>query len=93
MAQGVVFKHWYRSANLSDIAIRNQKHLEYIATRKGCVPNPWCDFGLWGRFPFKTVSNIDNLERAKKVIGEASAHHTLFRAIISVNKDTAEKHE
>jgi len=93
MAQGIVFKQWYRSANLNGIAIRNQKHLEYIATRKGCILNPGCDFGLWGRLPFKSVGNIDNLERAKKIVGAASAQHTLYRAIISVDKDTAEKHD
>jgi hypothetical protein len=93
MAQGVVFKHWYRSANLSDIAIRNQKHLEYIATRKGAIPNPGCAFGLWGRLPYKKVDNIYSLEQAKKAVGAASAQHTLFRSIVSVDKDTSEKYD
>ncbi len=93
MAQGVVFKQWYKSINLPGVAVRNQKHLNYIATRKGSIPNPGCSFGLWGRLHHRMPSKIDSLEYAKKEVGIASGKHTLYRAIISVDKDTAQKYD
>lgn len=93
MAQGIVFKQWYKSINLPGIAARNQKHLNYIATRKGSIPNPGCNFGLWGRLHNRTPLNIDSLEQAKKAVGIASGKHTLYRAIISVDKDTAQTYD
>lgn len=93
MAQGIVYRQWYKSINLPGIAARNQKHLNYIATRKGCIPNLGCNFGLWGRLPNQSVDNINNLEQAKAIVGSASSRHTLYRAIFSVDKDTAQNYD
>ncbi|MEA4955357.1 MAG: relaxase MobL, partial [Pseudoflavonifractor sp.] len=91
--KGVVFKQRYKPVNVKSTPTLNRKHLIYIATRKGAIHNPGCAFGLWGRLPSMTESeNIDNLGRAKKVITEASKGHTIYRAILSVDEDTAKEH-
>jgi len=89
---GVVFKQWYKSPNDKAASVLNQKHLEYIATRKGTIFNEGCGFGLWGRPPGERIpENINSLWEAKKVVAEASKEHTLYRVIISVDKQLAEK--
>lgn len=89
-----VFKQSYKSRNLSSTRVLNQKHLIYIATRPGVMCNPECGFGLWGKLPgMKASQNIDDLKLARKEIGEASEGHTLYRAILSVDQDTAGKYD
>lgn len=90
-----MFKQSYKSRALKNTtAILNQKHLIYIATRPGVVCNPDCGFGLWGRLPSSSVSqNINDLKQAKKIVRQASANHTLWRAIISVDDATAKKYD
>lgn len=94
MSQGVVFKQRYKSRNLASTPTLNCKHLVYIATRPGAVHNPGCGFGLWGQLPGITApENINNLKAAKKIITHASKAHTLYRAIISVDGETAKRHD
>lgn len=94
MSQGVVFKQRYKSRNLSSAPTLNRKHLAYIATRPGAVHNPGCGFGLWGRLPgISEPENINNLKEAKKVVTQASKEHTLYRAVISVDGETAKRHD
>lgn len=89
-----VFKQSYKPRNLASTRALNQKHLIYIATRPGVMCNPECGFGLWGKLPgMKASQNIDDLKLARKEIGEASEDHTLYRAILSVDKSTAEKYD
>lgn len=88
--QSVVFKQRYKSVSNSSTPILNQKHLEYIATRKGVIKNPECGFGLWGKLPGQyEVQNIENLSSTKKLIGKTSKQHTLYRVVLSVDDDTA----
>lgn len=90
----IVFKQSYKSKNLSSTRILNQKHLVYIATRPGVMRNPGCGFGLWGKLPdMKTGKNINDLRTAYRAVGEASENHTLYRAILSADKDTAQKYD
>lgn len=64
--------------------------MEYIATRKGVIKNPECGFGLWGRLPGQhEIQNIENLKSTKKLIGQVSKQHTLYRVVLSVDDDTA----
>lgn len=94
MSRGVVFKQRYKSRNLASTATLNRKHLVYIATRPGAVHNPGCAFGLWGRLPGVLIpENIDDLRLAKKAVTQASKEHTLYRAVISVDRDTAKGHD
>lgn len=94
MSQGVVFKQRYKSRNLASTATLNRKHLIYIATRPGAVHNVGCAFGLWGRLPgTMEVGSIDDLDKAKRTVTQASKEHTVYRAIISVDKDTAKRHD
>lgn len=94
MSRGVVFKQSYKSRNLASTATLNRKHLVYIATRPGAVHNPGCAFGLWGRLPgILAPENIDDFRLAKKTVTQASKDHTLYRAIISVDRDTAKQHD
>lgn len=86
----IVFKQSYKSKNLSSTRVLNLKHLAYIATRPGVMRNPGCGFGLWGKLPdMKASKNINDLRVASKAVGKASENHTLYRAIISVDKNTA----
>ena len=86
----IVFTQSYKSKNLPSTRILNQKHLVYIATRPGVMRNPDCGFGLWGKLPGMTASkNINDLRTAYQAVGKASENHTLYRSIISVNKNTA----
>ncbi len=94
MSQGVVFKQRYKSRNISSTPLLNRKHLAYIATRPGAVHNPGCGFGLWGRLPgIGLPENINNLQEAKRVVTQASKAHTLYRVVISVDGETAQKHD
>ena len=69
------------------------RHLQYIATRPGAVYNKGCGFCLWGQLPGDDAIRIQSdLDLAKRVVREASADHTLYRAIISVGKKDAEEH-
>lgn len=89
-----VFKQSYKPRNLASTRALNQKHLIYIATRPGVMCNPECGFGLWGKLPdMKASQNIDDLKLARKEIGMASEGHTLYRAILSVDQDTAKKYD
>ena len=91
---GVVFKQWYKSKNKPSTSVLNQKHVNYIATRPGAVHNPDCSFGLWGRLPgIPEPENINSLKLAKRTVGQASKAHTLWRAVFSVDKDTASRHD
>lgn len=91
---GVVFKQRYKSRNISSTVTLNRKHLIYIATRPGAVHNKDCAFGLWGRLPGITEPEVvNNLKSAKQAVTQASAGHTLWRAIISVDQDTAKRHD
>ncbi len=85
-----VFKQSYKSRNRPTTRVLNQKHLVYIATRPGVMRNPECGFGLWGKLPgMKASQNIDDLRTAYRAIGQASEGHTVYRAILSVDKNTA----
>ncbi|MET0017985.1 relaxase MobL [Oscillibacter sp.] len=89
-----VFKQSYKSRNRPSTRILNQKHLVYISTRPGVMRNPECGFGLWGKLPdMKASKNIDDLRTAYRAIGEASEGHTVYRAILSVDKNTARDYD
>lgn len=89
-----VFKQSYKSRNRPSTRILNQKHLVYISTRPGVMRNPECGFGLWGKLPgMKASKNIDDLRKAYRVVGKASEGHTLYRAILSVDKNTAKDYD
>lgn len=89
-----VFKQSYKSRNRPSTRILNQKHLVYISTRPGVMRNPECGFGLWGKPPgMKASKNIDDLRKAYRVVGKASEGHTLYRAILSVDKNTAKDYD
>jgi hypothetical protein len=91
--KGVVFKQRYKPANIKSTPTLNRKHLVYIATRKGAIHNEGCSFGLWGRLPGMMESeNINSLAAAKKIMTEVSRNHTVYRAVISVDGDTAKEH-
>lgn len=69
------------------------RHLQYIATRPGAIFNKGCGFGLWGQLPGDDAIRIQSdLNLAKHVVREASADHTLYRAILSVGKGDAERY-
>lgn len=88
---GILFKQRYKAPSVKGVSTLNQKHLEYIATRKGCIYNKDCGFGLWGRAPHERVpKDINDLTAAKKLVCEASKSHTLYRAILSVDKEMAQ---
>lgn len=92
--QGVVFKQRYKAVSVKNVAVLNQKHLEYMATRKGTIKNPGCGFGLWGKFPGQyQARNIENLQMAKKLIGQVSKNKTIYRVILSVDDETAKTKE
>lgn len=89
-----VYKQSYKARNIPSTAVLNQKHLIYIATRPGVMCNPECGFGLWGKLPGMVSSqNINDLRLARKEIGAASADHTLYRAVLSVDKQTAQQYD
>lgn len=88
----IVFKQSYKARASPSTPGLNVRHLNYIATRPGAVYNKGCGFGLWGQLPGdKTIQSQNDLSRAKQIVREASHHHTLYRAIISVGKDDAQK--
>ncbi len=87
-----VFKQSYKSRNEKSTKILNQKHLVYIATRPGVMKNEGCGFGLWGKLPgMKKVDDVEDLRDAKRIVGEASESHTLYRAVLSVDEKTAKE--
>lgn len=89
----VVFKQSYKARAAPGTAGLNVRHLQYIATRPGAVYNKGCGFGLWGQLPGDDAIRIQtDLSWAKHLIREASAEHTLYRAIISVGRKDAEDH-
>lgn len=93
MAEGVVFKQSYKPVNEKRTPMLNGKHLIYIATRLGAIHNKDCAFGLFGRLPYmEAAADINNLEAAHTVITSASRRRTIYRAIISVDDDTAKNH-
>ena len=90
---GVVFKQSFKSARDPKAPMLNCKHLDYIATRPGAVHNPDCDFGLFGHLQrYQKTGNLNNLEKAKNIIREASKRRTIYRAIISLDHDSALRH-
>lgn len=90
---GVVFRQSCKARSDPASAGLNVRHLQYIATRPGTVYNRGCGFGLWGRLPGDGSVRIQtDLERAKRVVREASGEHTLYRAILSVRGKDAESH-
>lgn len=93
MAEGVVFKQSYKPVNEKRTPMLNGKHLIYIATRKGAIHNKDCAFGLFGRLPYMEVAaDINNLESAHTVITSVSRRRTIYRAILSVDDETAKNH-
>lgn len=88
--KGIVFKQSYKPMNKSSTAILNRKHLVYIATRKGAIHNYGCGFGLFGNIAnMKEAGVIDDFEHAKKVITAVSHRRTIYRAIVSIDDQTA----
>lgn len=89
----VVFKQDYKSRNLKSTKVLNQKHLVYIATRPGVMPNPGSSFGLWGRLDgMEKIADIADLRTAYREVGDASRSCTVYRAILSVNEETAKEY-
>lgn len=91
MSSTVIFKQSYKARASPGTAGLNVRHLQYIATRPGTVFNRGCGFGLWGQLPGDGSIRIQtDLEQAKRAVREASADHTLYRAILSVGKKDAQ---
>lgn len=90
MSCEVVFKQHYKPRADPSTPGLNVAHLQYIATRPGAVYNRSCGFGLWGQLPGDPHILIQtDLEKAKRTVREASAQHTLYRAMLSVTGKTA----
>lgn len=88
--QSIVFKQRYKPLGIPTTPVLNQKHLEYIATRRGAVKNPGCGFGLWGCGPGKyEPENIQSLDEVKKLMGKVSKRRTVYRVVLSVDDETA----
>lgn len=93
MAKGVVFKQWYKPMNEKSTPELNGRHLIYIATRPGAIHNKDCAFGLFGRLPdMETAEDINNLKAAHRVITATSHRRTIYRAVFSVDDETAKAH-
>ncbi|MEL7655185.1 MAG: relaxase MobL [Bacillota bacterium] len=93
MATGVVFKQRYKSMNEKNTPLLNGKHLLYIATRTGAIHNKDCAFGLFGRLPYMDeAEDIDNLKKAHTLVTSVSHRRTVYRAILSVDDETAKNH-
>lgn len=93
MSSTVFFKQWYKPRADPSTPGLNVRHLQYIATRPGAVYNPGCGFGLWGQLPGDSSMQVQNdLDKAKRIVREASKNHTLYRAIFSVGKKDAQEH-
>lgn len=89
----IVYKQSYKSRASPGVAGLNVRHLQYIATRPGTIFNKGCGFGLWGQLPGDDAIRIQSdLNYAKHVVRAASADHTLYRSIVSVGKEDAEKY-
>lgn len=87
----VVFKMSYKSKNDPKTRGLNLRHLEYIATRPGVMKNPNCGFGAFGQIDkMRSSGMIYDLRLAQKEISDVSKTCTIYRAILSVNKDTAQ---
>lgn len=87
---GVVYKQWYSSKNDSKTPAFNVQHLKYIATRPGVIQNQNCGFGLWGKIGQDSAAgDINNLKAAMGHIRRISKEHTVYRAVISLDEDTA----
>lgn len=90
--QSIVFKQRYKPLRITTTPVLNQKHLEYIATRRGTVKNPECGFGLWGCEPGELEpKNIQSLDEAKKLMGKVSKWRTVYRVVLSVDDETAKE--
>lgn len=89
----ILFKQWYAARNLPGTAGLNVRHLQYIATRPGAVPNHGQTFGLWGQLPGQAEAESQkSLVQAKAAIREASQAHTIYRAVLSSNREDAENY-
>lgn len=89
----VIFKQSYKARAAPGTAGLNVRHLAYIATRPGAVYNPGCGFGLWGQLESDAGIRIQtDLQYAKQQVREASADHTLYRAVISAGRKDAQQY-
>ena len=89
----MIFKQRYEPMRAPETRIKNLKHLEYITTRLGVMCNPGCGFGCFGKISDMTaMANIDDLRIAKLEVGNASKGHTIYRAILSADRETAQKY-
>jgi hypothetical protein len=94
MANGIVFKQWYKPRNIAGTRLLNKKHLIYIATRPGTVYNKDCGFGLWGKIAnMQAAETINDFELAKKTAMDVSQNNkTIYRCILSLEAEDAKKH-
>ena len=89
----IIYKQTFKPRSASSTPGLNVRHVQYIATRPGVVPNKGCGFGLWGQLPGQDTIRVQNdFVAAKQTVRNASAEHTLYRAIISVGKEDAENY-
>lgn len=92
MKNGVLFKQRYAPRGKAGTPGLNVRHLQYIATRPGAVYNAGCGFSLWGRLSGDDTIRVQtDLDRAKREVREASQTHTVYRAVLSVNDETAQR--
>lgn len=93
MSSMMFFKQWYKPRSDPSTPGLNVRHLQYIATRPGAVYNRGCGFGLWGQLPGDRSMGVQyDLDKAKRIVREASQEHTLYRAIFSVGREDAERY-
>lgn len=93
MSTTMFFKQSFKPRSNPSTPGLNVRHLQYIATRPGAVYNRGCGFGLWGQLPGDRSMGVRNdLDKAKRVVREASREHTLYRAIFSVGKKDTQEH-
>lgn len=93
MGSTVIYKQWYKTRADPSTPGLNVRHLQYISTRPGAVYNQGCGFGLWGQLQAGGSVRIQSdLAAAKRTVREASKNHTIYRALISVGKKTAQEH-
>ncbi len=87
----ILYRQWHSPRNLPSTSGLNVRHLHYIATRPGTVYNHGQAFGLWGQLPGEEGPSVQrDLVKAKGAVKAASEHHTIYRAVFSVNLEDAE---
>ena len=90
--KGIIYKQLrYKSVSDKNTPLLNVKHLQYIATKeKECEFNEGCSFSLWGSLEGSKKGTIKDWQLAKKTVGDISRkNHIVYRAIISLDKETA----